>query len=82
MSIIKKDTVLSELLAQHHILIPIVNRFGIRLGVGDRTVKDICDEQDLNLDFILVILNVYLNENYISDKMLEIRSEERCRERV
>ena len=32
MSIIKKDTVLSEVLAQHHILIPIINRFGIKLG--------------------------------------------------
>ena len=70
MSIIKKDTVLSELLAQHHILIPIVNRFGIRLGVGDKTIDDICEEQDLNVDFILVILNVYLDENYISDKIL------------
>ncbi|NLZ94585.1 MAG: LuxR family transcriptional regulator [Bacteroidales bacterium] len=70
MSIITKDTVLSELLAHHHILIPIVNRFGIKLGVGDKTIEDICEEQDLNVDFILVILNVYLNENYISDKIL------------
>ena len=70
MSIINKDAVLSELLAQHHILIPIVNRFGIRLGVGDKTIEDICEEQGLNVGFILVILNVYLDENYISDKIL------------
>ena len=70
MSIINKDTVLSEVLAQHHILIPIINRFGIKLGVGVRTIEDICNKQDLNIDFILVILNVYLDENYISDKML------------
>lgn len=70
MPIIKKDTVLSELLAQHHILIPIVNRFGIKLGVEDKTIEDICYEQDLDIDFILVILNVYLDEKYISDKKL------------
>lgn len=70
MAIIKKDTILSDLLAQHHILIPIVNRFGIRLGVGDKTIEDICDEKELDLDFILVILNVYLDDNYISDKKL------------
>lgn len=70
MPIINKDTVLSEILAQHHILIPIINRFGIKLGVGDKTIEDICNEQDLNVDFILVILNVYLDENYISEKRL------------
>ena len=70
MSIIKEDTILSEVLAQHHILIPIVNRFGIRLGVGDKTIETICEEQDLNVDFILTILNVYLDDKYISDKQL------------
>lgn len=70
MSIIKKETVLSQVLAQHHILIPIVNRFGIRLGVGDKTIETICNEQDLNVDFILTILNVYLDDKYVSDKQL------------
>ena len=64
MSIIKRETVLSKVLAQHHILIPIVNRFGIRLGVGDKTIESICEEQDLNIDFILTIMNVYLDETY------------------
>ena len=71
MSIIKKKTVLSEVLAQHHILIPIVNRFGIRLGVGDKTIESICKEQNLNIDFILTILNVYLDENYDLEKNLK-----------
>ena len=70
MSIIEKETVLSQVLAQHHILIPIVNRFGIRLGVGDKTIKNICDEQDLNIDFILTIMNVYLDESYVSESNL------------
>ena len=70
MSIIKKETVLSRVLAQHHILIPIVNRFGIRLGVGDKTIESICDDQDLNIDFILTILNVYLDEKYVLENSL------------
>ncbi len=70
MSIIKKETILSDVLAQHHILIPIVNRFGIRLGVGIKTIQTICEEQDLNLDFILTVLNVYLDEKYISEEEL------------
>lgn len=73
MSIIKKEAVLSEVLAQYHILIPIVNRFGVRLGVGDKTIENICDEQDLNVDFILTILNVYLDENYaLGDNLTQL----------
>ena len=71
MSIIKKETVLSQVLAQHHILIPIVNRFGIRLGVGDKTIEAICEDQNLNVDFLLTILNVYLDDKYIVDNQLE-----------
>lgn len=70
MSYITKETILAQVLAQHHILIPIVNRFGIRLGVGDKTIENICDEQDLNIDFILTIMNVYLDESYVSDSDL------------
>ena len=70
MSIIKKETILSQILAQHHILIPIVNRFGIRLGVGDKTIETICDELNLNVDFILTILNVYLDEDYVPENKM------------
>lgn len=71
MSIIKKETVLSQVLAKHHILIPIVNRFGIKLGVGDKTIETICEEQELDIDFILTILNVYLDHTYLTDERLE-----------
>ncbi len=70
MLIIKRETVLSQVLAQHHILIPIVNRFGIRLGVGDKSIETICNEQGLNIDFILTILNVYLDEDYMPQSKL------------
>ncbi len=70
MSYITKETKLAQVLAQHHILIPIVNRFGIRLGVGDKTIVSICDEHDINIDFILTIMNVYLDESYIFDSNL------------
>lgn len=70
MPTITKETILSEVLAQHHILIPIVNRFGIRLGVGNKTIENICEELQLNIDFILTIMNVYLDESYIPQSNL------------
>ena len=73
MSIIKKKTVLSEVLAQHHILIPIVNRFGIRLGVGDKTIESICKEQNLNIDFYFYLFDdIYdLAIEYLRKELLD-----------
>ncbi|MDO5524295.1 MAG: LuxR C-terminal-related transcriptional regulator [Bacteroidia bacterium] len=68
---IKKNVVLSDLLTEHTELIPVVNRFGIRLGVGDMTIEKICRENDLNIDFILSILNVYLDKEYDPGKDLD-----------
>lgn len=61
---IKKNVVLSDLLTEYSELIPVVNRFGIRLGVGEKTIDEICTEYRLNVDFLLTILNVYLHESY------------------
>lgn len=66
-----KNVVLSELLTEHSELIPVVNRFGIKLGVGEKTIGKICLENDLNINFILAILNVYLDEEYDPDKDLD-----------
>lgn len=71
MADIKKNAVLSELLTEHSELIPVVNRFGIKLGVGEKTIEKICLENDLNVDFILAILNVYLDEEYDPEKDLD-----------
>ena len=71
MADIKKNAVLSELLTEHSELIPVVNRFGIKLGVGEKTIEKICLENDLNIDFILAILNVYLDEEYNPEKDLD-----------
>lgn len=65
-------TVLADVLADHNELIPVLNRFGIRLGVGDKTIRQLCDENELNPSFILTVLNVYLEENYVPDETLSL----------
>ncbi len=63
---------MAHLLAEHNELIPVLNRFGIRLGVGDKTLQELCDEKELNVDFILTVLNVYLDKAYMPDASLEL----------
>lgn len=63
---------MADVLTEHSELIPVLNRFGIRLGLGDKTVLELCEEHHLNLDFILTILNVYLDENYFPERSLAL----------
>ncbi len=61
---------MADVLAEHNELIPVLNRFGIRLGVGNDTLIELCETHDLNPDFILTVLNVYLDESYRPDASL------------
>ena len=60
------------MLAEHNELIPVLNRFGLRIGVSDKTVGDLCEEFQPNPDFILTVLNVYLDESYSPDASLPL----------
>ena len=66
------DSTMYEVLAEHNELIPVLNRFGICLGVGDLSVGELCEEYGLNTDFILTVLNVYLDESYLPDETLPL----------
>lgn len=63
---------LSEVVEEHTSLIPVINRFGIRLGLGDKSVKEICEEHELDTDFLLTVLNTFLNEEYFPEKKLQM----------
>ncbi|MDR1357043.1 MAG: helix-turn-helix transcriptional regulator [Tannerellaceae bacterium] len=61
---------MSEVVEEHPSLIPIINRFGIRLGLGDKSVREICGEHSLDADFLLAVINTFLNEEYFPEKKL------------
>ena len=48
-----------------------INRFGIRLGVGDETVMALCEANDIDTDFFLTIVNTFINEDYFPEKKLQ-----------
>ena len=62
---------MSEVVEEHPSLIPVINRFGIRLGLGDKSVKAICEEYQLDADFFLTVINTFLNEEYFPEKKLQ-----------
>ena len=71
MAIVYANMRLSEVVEEHPSLIRVVNRFGIRLGLGDKSVRTLCEEHALDTDFLLTILNTYLNEEYFPEKKLQ-----------
>ncbi|MGI6074325.1 MAG: LuxR C-terminal-related transcriptional regulator [Fermentimonas sp.] len=59
--VLDRDSVVAEVLREHNELIPILNRFGIRLGVGRKSIGELCEERGLNELLVVGVLNVYLN---------------------
>lgn len=70
MPLVSSNMQMSEVVEAHTSLIPVLNRLGIRLGLGDRTVADICTEHQLDTDFLLTVLNTFLNEEYFPERKL------------
>ena len=64
------STILSDIIEENHQLIPVINRFGIKLGLGDKSIGEICHQENINLDFFLVMLNTFLNEDYFPERKL------------
>lgn len=71
MAFLTPSSVLSEIVSVNYLLIPVINRFGIKLGLEDKSVKTICEEYNQNIEFFLTILNTYLNEDYFPEKKLQ-----------
>lgn len=71
MSLVYSNMQLSEVVEEHTSLIPVIHRFGIHLGLGDESVRSICEKQNLDPDFFLAMINTFLNEDYFPEKKLQ-----------
>ena len=72
MPLVNPTMKLSEVVEEHTSLIPVITRFGIRLGLGDKSVTQICDEYGIDTDFFLIMVNTFLNEEYFPQKKLQM----------
>ena len=62
----KKNKLGDIVLADHNLLL-VLERFGIRLGFGDRTAEDVCSEYGISSELFVLICNMYSFENYVPD---------------
>lgn len=76
MLLIYKNMPLGAVINSHTSIVPVLDRMGINLGVGDSTVEDVCVEKGINVDFVIAILNTFLNEGYFPEKSFQTVSRE------
>lgn len=65
MPIYKESTLLADIVFQHPSVITVLNRFGINLGLGNKTVEDTCNSMGIDTHLFITILNTYVNEEYV-----------------
>ena len=68
---ITSDMKMVEVIHHNYMLLPVITRFGIDLGFGDKSVEEICHDRRVNLDFFLEITNSFIDEDYIPQKDLD-----------
>lgn len=61
---------MATVLQQNHLLLPVVNRFGMRPGFGDKTIAEICTLQQVDPNFFTDILNTYAFPDYFPEQRL------------
>lgn len=71
MAIISPKNHLSDIILSHPESIPLINRLGINLGVGDKNIEAICHEKGIDAEFFATIINTFVNEDFFPEKVLK-----------
>lgn len=70
MAVFTENSKMADVILRDYQLLPIILRFGIKLGFGNKTVKEVCQDKNTNEAFFLEILNCYHNPDYFPDNHL------------
>ena len=62
---------LADIIFHNPAAITVLNRFNIRLGVGNETLEQACSRLQLDAPFVEVILNISLNEDYFPERAVK-----------
>lgn len=58
---------MSDMIASNYDLILMLPRFGIPLGFGEKSVKEVCRERGVDENFFLTVCNIYSFDDYRPD---------------
>lgn len=75
MSFFQPNMRMADMIAANHNLILVFPRLGLRLGFGEKSVKEVCDSMGISSEVLLLICNLYTFEDYTVD-VTTLRSED------
>ena len=55
---------MSDLICDNYSLLMVMSRFGLSLGFGDKSVKDVCEAQNVDYRTFLAVANFISEEQY------------------
>ena len=71
MKLLTAQMKMADAIHSNYLLIPVVHRFGVHLGFGEKTIDEVCADHSIDTDFFLAIINAFSNENYFPEKKLQ-----------
>lgn len=69
MTIFSVDSKLSDILFADPAVLPLLNRFGISLGVGDLSISEGSRRAGVEPDLLLAVVNTFFNEDYFPEEL-------------
>lgn len=66
-----EHTKMADVIHGDYRLIPIISRFGIEYGFGNKSIGEVCDMQGINTWFFLEIINSFHNHQYFPQEQLQ-----------
>ncbi|HZL12345.1 MAG TPA: hemerythrin domain-containing protein [Prolixibacteraceae bacterium] len=70
MELFNENSKLAAVIHKDHSLLPVINRLGVKLGFGDQSIRNLCEEKGIDLNFFVEIINVFHYEAYFPEKRL------------
>jgi len=73
--VIQGNSRMADVIMRNEHLLLVIERFGISLGFGDKTVREVCEAYRLNIPLVLAVMNLFINnpvssENRLTEDML------------
>lgn len=69
MALYSRASRLKDVIFSDPAVIPVINRLGVTLGVGDSSIEEVCCRHNVDADFFLLIVNTFLNEDYFPEHL-------------
>lgn len=61
------DDKMSDVIQSNYRLLPLLPRFGLTLGVGEKTARQVCREKGVDCCLMLTVFNIYTHPDYLPD---------------